>query len=267
MSGPNEELMRCYGTAPLVKEAGTPFAAKMLFAMAAMQMARNFAEEQQYQRLQAKALNDRFQQLQSSDLGPTRDAMQHSRPRVFIGPTLPMGGPSDPNNLSGIPLGWDEGMVRTAAVADAVGADLAKTALGLTPIVQGAQRAGQAVRGALQSGATKRFLAAGQTLPPVAAGGSPFRMPSKTPVPSPAGPSSSGIGSTVKSLGRGLVTAGALGVGAAGLGALSMAKPAIGYLSREQETPTYGASAYGSPQLSYGVNRYGQPQLGAPFIQ
>ena len=271
MTGPNEELMCEYGTEVVEKTAsGSPFAAKLLFAMMAMRMARDFAEDQTYQRLQAKSLNDRFQQLQNSDLAVTRDALQHSRPRVFVGPNLPMGGPQDPNALQGVPLGWDEGMVRTAAVADAVGGDLAKTALGI-PQVQGAlQRGAQAVRGAFQSGATKRLLQAAKVegVAPSVQGGSPFRVAPKMPTPTPppaAGPGP--VSSTLKGVGRGLATAGALGVGAVGMGAFAAGRPALGYLSREQDNPTYGATANGAPQLAYGVNQWGQPQLGAPFIQ
>lgn len=263
-----------YGTEDIFLEKtsdGTPFAAKLLFAMVAMKMARNYGDELQSQRLQAQALNDRFQDIQRMNLGSTRDALQHTTPRAFVAPVLPMGGPSDPNAMMGIPLGWDQGMVRTASIARAVGSDMAKVALGIPPVLPALQRAGQAVRGAFQSGATKRLLAAAEEggvgsvakgVPPVAG---PYRTPGRV-APAPA-PAAAPVAGKSGGLGKKLLAGGALGLGAAGVGAFALGRGSLGYLSKEQRQPTYGGSAFGAPQLAYGVNQYGYPQLGAPFIQ
>ena len=252
--GPNEELMARYGTRPVFEEKtaeGTPFAAKILFAMVAMKMARNYADELQIQRLEAQNLNNQFQNMQRMNLGPTRDAMEHSRPKAFIAPALPMGGPQDPNAMAGIPLGWDEGMVRTAAVAQAAGADLAKVAVGGFDLGGALGRAGGALRKAFQpgvEGAAKAAIPPTLKQPPISAAFKP-------------------VADAARGVQRKVVGAGALGLGVAGLGALAGTRSALGYLSSEQEQPTYGATPYGAPQLSYGVNQYGQPQIGSPFIQ
>lgn len=75
------------------------------------------------------------------------------------------------------------------------------------------------------------------------------------------------MGGAAKSMGRGALAAGLVGAGALGLGAYALAKPTLGYLSKEQKPANWGETDYGAPQLAYGVNQYGYPQLGTPFMR
>jgi len=200
------------------KTAGTPFAAKMFFAMATMGLARQYAQQQADQRAQAQRLNMIFEGLQGENLQDTRQGLQYTRPPAFIAPP----GTSDPNAFPGMPLGFDQGMVRMASIASEVGRQLA-----------GQEKAALSLPGGL-AGATGKLL---------------------------------GVGKALAGAAKPAARLGALGVGALGVGAYAASKPVLGYLSKQQEHPTWGATAQGAPQLAYGVNQYGTPQLGSPFVQ
>lgn len=201
---------------------GTPFAAKMFFAMTAMGMAHSFARQQAKQRQHAEMMNDAFQRAQSDALQGTRDGLRGSRAPVFVAPELVAGGRQDPNSFMGVPLGYDQGMVRMASAVEKVAraqAHQEKQALSVPGLGSAAKGLGSALTGAVKA--------------PL---GKAARL-------------------------------GALGVGALGVGAYAASKPALGYLSKENPTPTRGGVSAGAPQLAYGVNEYGVPQLGSPFIQ
>lgn len=212
MSGPNADLLKQYGT----KVASSPFAAKVLFAMSAMAIARNFAKEQHDQRLQAEMMNDRFQQLQMAELASTRQGAQYTRPPMMIAPEGVRG---DENAFSGVPLGFDQGMVRMAAVAAKAGRELAmleKQALGLPGIGMAGGAMGRAA-GALGEAAK-----------------APLR----------------------KAVRGGALAVGALGLGAYAaskpvMGALARETKTPTYGATAQGAPqlAYGVNEYGSPEM------------------
>ena len=253
MSGPNAELMAKYGSVVEKTADGTPFAAKMFFAMATMGLARRYAQQQADQRAQAQQLNMIFENLQGQSLQDTRQGFQYTRPPAFIAAP----GTSDPNSFPNMPLGFDQGMVRMAAVAAEMGRELAgseKRALSLPPMPTGAMSPAAAVKSFV--GITQKAM------------GNPAALAGKLrPSGSLVTRHANALMGAAKAGVKPAVTLGALGVGALGLGAYAASKPVLGYLSKEQERPTYGAVAHGAPQLAYGVNSYGNPQLGSPFVQ
>ena len=231
MNRPNEELMKAYGTEDvfLAKEASaTPFAAKMLFAMMASQLSHHFADEFLAQRQQAMAMNDEFQAMHALRNEAMNQNARYTRPPVMIGPGISAGG-MDPNMLYGIPLGLDQGMVRTAAVARGVGQDMAKMAIGL-PL--------GGLAGKVMGSATGVLRKAPGAI---------------------AGAAKGALGSVAGKA--------ALGVGALGVGGYMAGKKGLDYLSRENPQRAWGSTQFGAPALAYGVNEYGAPQRGAPFIQ
>ena len=71
-------------------------------------------------REQAEAMNAAARQFELSQMGQAILNANYTRPHVFIGP-----GGLDPR---AVPLGLDQGMVRTASIAADIGRDLAKSA-------------------------------------------------------------------------------------------------------------------------------------------
>lgn len=246
MNAPNAELMRRYGTESdfLEKEAGlSPFARRMLAALVMSRLSQAAGRELDDTQQQAMAMNDAFQRLQMQKLNPSIQGVRYSSPPLFAEGGA-FGGVPYP-----VPLGMDAGMVR---VASAVGAELARLdkEAGIMGSLAGAVAAGP-------KPLAKGLFGLGNAL--------------KAPVRGAAAALSSAPGQkalgAAKTFGRGALTAGALGLGAAGLGAYALAKPTLGYLSKEQQPANWGHSDYGAPQLAYGVNSYGQPQVGLPFIR
>lgn len=259
---PNEELMRVYGTEEdfLEKKSGiSPFARRMLFGMLAMSMARGFSQNLNEQRAQAQAMNDAFHRLQQMKLGPSISGVRQTVAPAFVPPDGDIGYAPFP-----VPIGMDAGMVR---VASAIGAEMAQkdkeagimgSLAGMAskskPLAQGLFRVGQGLKAPVRAAGAAMASPAAQKV----VGGVQQAI---------ASPTAQKVIGGAKSFGRSALTAGALGVGALGLGAYAATKPALSYLSKEQQPANWGLTDYGAPQLAYGVNEYRQPQLGLPFIR
>lgn len=279
MTQPNALLMRHYGTESdfLQKEAGlSPFARRMLMAMIASKLQRGISNDLDEAQQQAAAFNKEFVRLQIQKLGPSIDSVHHTNPPIFASSGGDIG--AMPYQ---VPIGMDMGMVR---VASALGAELAHmdkkagifSSLAATPVVQGAAKR---IGGAFGRIAARPAGAVGSAVSgAVSKAVAPVKALAASPVGQAVGQVGSAVGTgarsvgadalrSAKGIGRGVATAGAIGLGAAGLGAYALAKPALGYLSKEQQPANWGHADYGAPQLAYGVNQYGQPNYGAPFIR
>ena len=273
MNGPNQELMQQYGTGDVFQEktaGSTPFAAKIFFAMATMQLAQKFHDDMVRQQEQAMAMNGAIQQLRQAQMAETSHAL---RPGGTGLPVPFIAGPED--YYASLPLGMTQGMVRTASIAKEIGTEMAKKAtslLNLSPVKKPGmfpsfKSPGVPKPAALSNAgpdATQVFKrTAGGSISPA---GGPYRMSAK-PVVAPSNPSG-GVGGALRSVGRFGKRTALIGLGAAGLGLYAATKPVLGALSTagQHGNETYGATASGAPALAYGVNRWGEPQAGTPFI-
>jgi hypothetical protein len=238
--------------------------------MVAMNMARGFSQNLNEQRAQAAAMNDAFQHLQQRKLGPSISGIRHSTAPVFTPPDGDIGYAPYP-----VPIGMDTGMVR---VATAIGAGMAHQgkeagimgsmaglAAGSKPLAKGLFQVGQGLKAPVRAASSMLATPGAQkVVGGVQRAGQAVSQGVQQAASSPMAQKAIG---GAKSLGRTALTAGALGAGALGLGAYAVAKPTLGYLSKEQQPANWGGTDFGAPQLPYGVNQYGQPQLGTPFIR
>lgn len=274
MTPPNATFMRHYGTESdfLQKEAGlSPFARRMLMVMIASKMQRGMSHGFDAEQQQAAAFNQEFQRLQLQKLGPSIESIHHTNPPVFA----ESGGDIGAMPYQ-VPIGMDTGMVR---VASALGAELAQMdkkggimsslagafAGGPKPLAKGLFQVGNALKAPVRGiGAA---VASGPGQKAIGALSGAAQRVGQGAAAVAANPGVQKAVGGAKALGRGALTAGAVGLGAAGLGAYALAKPALGYLSKEQPPANWGHADYGAPQLAYGVNPYGQPNYGAPFIR
>lgn len=129
MNLPNPALMQRYGTSGifLEKVAGaSPFAARVAATLFAGTMAHAAGTEMDRQRAEAHQLNEQFRLVEQRIMGPIDQSLQHAQAPRFV------------QAGSDLPVGWDEGMVRLAAIARGAGEDLAKLADGMLqrPMVQ-----------------------------------------------------------------------------------------------------------------------------------
>jgi len=275
MTQPDATFMRHYGTESdfLQKEAGlSPFARRMLMAMVASKIQRGMSQSLDAEQQQAAAFNNEFLRLQLQKLGPSTESLRHTNPPVFA----ESGGDIGAMPYQ-VPIGMDTGMVR---VASALGAELAQMdkkagimsslagviqRSGPKPLANGLFQVGNALKAPVRGVGAALASAPGQKAVGALSGAAQRVGQGAAAVA--ANPGVQKVVGGAKALGRGALTAGAVGLGAAGLGAYALAKPALGYLSKEQQPANWGHADYGAPQLAYGVNQYGQPNYGAPFIR
>lgn len=128
-TGPHEELCEIYGTS---KEASA--GAAVLRGLVSMQLLERLHQHQLEQRRHAEELNQMFLALEARKREPVDRGFEHTRSPIFV--RAPFGG-SDMNgnaitSMDTLPMGWDEGMVRLASAAKALGKDITKTALATT---------------------------------------------------------------------------------------------------------------------------------------
>lgn len=264
MKIPNPHLMRVYGTDSTFHEkvAGAEsLAARVGAALLNAGYQRHLHNSVEKQEAQAAALNEQFLELERSNMRQADEGLRHTPVPMFL------------EAGSNIPLGMTEGMIR---LASAIGADLAKTAAGVAPILTPpnaehfmqqlpmkatpmAARSGAApsltARAVLPSKATgaapKGFIGAGPGA--VARGVAPAaQVPSKAPAPV-----DKGSPFTPKKI------MGAAGILGAGMLAMKGVNKGLEVMSREPRVPTYGGGH--ETQLPMGVNEYGQPQMGTPL--
>lgn len=132
MDGPNPELMERYGTEDvlLMKQAmpgGWGLAGRLALALVAMKGAQMAFRGMEDAQAQAAEMNNRVRALEQLRAMEISVPMRYTRPPMILGPRIGYGsGPMDPvvegGDVYGIPVGMDQGMVRTAA---AIGRHLA----------------------------------------------------------------------------------------------------------------------------------------------
>lgn len=204
---PNPDLIQCYGTGDvfLEKTAGElPLIARLSAALLNASMGRAAVKSQAEQKSEAELLNLAAEELEKERLRPTTSALDHKRAPAFIGK-----GMIDP---AMVPVGFDEGMVRLASIAQASGRVLAK----LAGIGGGYMNMAMGAGKALQSGVQKV-------------------MP--------------GLKGSL-ALGAGVLGAGVLGTKAVkgGLGLLGRESTPKNYGAGNYQVP-FGTNEYGRPQL------------------
>jgi hypothetical protein len=240
MTPPNHELMYRYGTAGVFaeKNAGAVSLVERLAGglLGYGRVAANKADTDKH-RAQAEAMNEMLRELELSKVDQAAQLLRHTPVPRFAPPELPPG--------------WDEGMVRMAAVAAGAGADLAKEA-GLGNFAGFAKSIGGALSGL---GGKAAGLFGG--------GASAIKAPSAV-----------GGGLLSKSKGllggkAGLGIKGNLALAGAAGGALYLGNKALQKGTQVMGSEAPGPAVYGGGRhgyrLPFGVNQYGQPQVGTPL--
>lgn len=220
MTSPHTALLQHYGTAGVFekKADGMSLLERLAGGVAGFTLGKNQTRVQAEQRAQAAQMNEMLRELELAQVDRAGQLLRHT--------PVPRFAPSY------IPPGWDEGMVRTAAIAAQVGADMAKEA-GLGGFVDFMKGVAPAMKS------------------PAAAGG--LLDKSKALLNGKLGLGWKG------NLALAGAAAGGLALGNRGINKTTQA------MGAESEGPaTYGGGRHGA-QLSYGVNQYGQPQLGTPL--
>jgi len=228
MSGPNELLCRLYGTE---KNAEIPIGGRVALGVLGLALAASAIGKMEQRHEVQHDDNRAFNGQELQRISPMNDGFRgRVRPMIspYGQPTMGM------LSAEGVPVGYDDGMVRLASVARETGRLMAKQAMNVPPV--------PSMSGALSGIASSvgGLVDKAKALPGMLKG--------KT----------------------GLGWKGQLGLGAAGLGAAYLGTKAVnkgfGALGHEDSHPVnYGTAQYGGPRLANGVNQYGVPQVGTPF--
>lgn len=257
MNHPDFALMRHYGTASVFFEkaaGGSPFAARVAAAMLAGTMFHGATSEMDRQKMEAHQLNEQFRLAEQRVMGPINQSLQHTRVPMFV------------QANSDLPVGWDEGMVRLAAIARGAGEDMAKLAI-MSPtrlIGRVAPRQAPAVQQSPSVQGTAATPAAAKM--EAAAPGALAGAATGPKLPTPPAAAAKGPGMAESLLGKGW-KAKAVGYGALAGGSylgMKALNAGLGWMGR----PAPAQQNWGAPgtELPMGVNSYGQPQLGTPLV-
>lgn len=226
MNAPNEYLCRLYGTE---KQAEIPMGGRVALGVLGLALAASAIGKLERRQMTDQMENRAFNGQELQRLSPMNEGFR-GRARPMISP---YGQPSmGMLPAEGVPIGYDDGMVRLASVLHETGRRMAKQAMNPPPTATSALAG---IAGSLGGIADKV-----KALPGMLKG-------------------KSGLGW------KGQLGLGAAGIGAAVLGTKAVNK-GLGALGHEDTHPVnYGTAQYGGPRLANGVNQYGVPQVGTPF--
>lgn len=311
MNAPDQELLHAFGNEDIYadKLAGrAELVARLAMGLIGYGSGRTELHRQRSLQVEAEAMNAAFEHMQAMKLQQAEAGARHSRAPYVLRAPIRMDHESG-NGLGGkswdaldqgmpiYPVGLDEGMVRMASVAYDVGADMAKEALSIQPLVDAAKNIfGKVGPAATQTmGKVVGATAQGPKMPTLAStaqkitGGLPA-APKPPPAlgqvaPTLAGGAAAGGGilgslggigqkvqqglqqSGVTSLRGAAMTAGGLALGGMAIkGAVGGAKKGLDVMSREATPQQYGTQQFGGSRVPFGVNDYGQPDLRTPFM-
>ena len=284
MTAPDLELMRRFGTEDVYadKLAGrAELVARLALGLLGYGSGRAELARQRSLQAQAEAMNDAFEHMQALKLQQAEANARHTRVPLVIPAPVPGVRRWDGDS---VPVGMDEGMVRLAAVAFDVGADMAKEALSIQPLVEAAKgifgKAAPAIGKAmgtapapkaptLASAAQKiTGTAAAAPKPPPAVGQATAALTGQGGPTGLVGRLQSGLKqSGITSLRGAAVTAGGLALGGMAVkGAVKGVRKGTDIMSHEAGPAQYGTQQFGGSRVPYGINEYGQPDLRSPFM-
>lgn len=288
ISTPDLKLLHAFGNEDVYadKLAGrAELVARLALGMLGYGAGRTELARQHSQQAEAEAMNAAFERMQAMKLQQAEAGARHTRPPIVIPAPTPGVRRWDGD---AVPVGMDEGMVRLASVAFDVGANMAKEALSIQPMVEGAKN----LFGKIGPAASKVMgsMAQAPKMPTLASAGQKITGGvAAAPKPPPgigqaaptlaAGSAASGLAGLGDRLQKGLqqsgvgsvrgaaLTAGGLALGGMAIkGALGGVKKGLDVMSREAGPTQYGTQQFGGSRVPNGINEYGQPDLRTPFM-
>lgn len=293
MTAPDLKLLRAFGNEDIyaAKLAGQgELVARLAMGLLGYGAGRSALSQQRSQQAEAEAMNAAFERMQAMQLQQAEAGARHTHTPLII--PAPVRGMSRWDG-DAVPVGMDEGMVRLASVAYDVGADMAKEALSIEPLVdmaknifsKAAPALGKVMGGAAKPPAMPTLAAAAQKItgavqaapkpPPgigqaaatlaggAAGGGGLLGSLGSWGAKAQQGLQQSGITSLKGAAG----TAAGLALGGAAIkGAVGGVKKGVGIMSQEASPAQFGSQQYGGSRVANGINEYGQPDLRTPFM-
>ena len=263
MNEPDQTLMDCYETEDVFQHklafpGGYGLSGRLALAILAMKGAQHYQNSLEDSQAEAAAMNNRIRALEQLRMMQVSMPLRYTRPPMILGPRIGVGhGGSDPvvegGDTMGIPLGMDQGMVRTAS---AIGRDLAQGSLmkmagiGTGTIGMGAKT----VAGVARASAAPVEKVVTQGVSKIAP-----NVTSEVTKP--------GLWNRSMSGGKWKTTVPVLAGGAALAGGTMLGAHQVGkVMSRENKPADWGGTQSGAPTLAYGVNQWGTPSVRSPFI-